>query len=159
MAGKIARHKEHSRGLLVIGGFKLLKGLALLAVGIAAPALLSKDVGPTLEHWANLFRVDPHNHYIHLLIEKCSSLDATKLKEFRVGTFVYAAVFLTEGIGLSLRQRWAEYLTIVTTGSFLPLEIYEIFKHVTAAKITLLLINILIVIYLVFELRRHPKHA
>jgi uncharacterized membrane protein (DUF2068 family) len=159
MAKKESRHKEHPRGLLVIAAFKLLKGLALLAVGIAAPAFLSKDVGPTLEHWANLFRVDPHNHYIHLLIEKLSLIDAKKLKEFRVGTFIYAAVFLTEGIGLALRKRWAEYMTILTTGSFLPLEVYEIFKHATLAKVILLLFNIAIVIYLVFELRRNPKHV
>jgi uncharacterized membrane protein (DUF2068 family) len=159
MARKESRNHEHSRGLLVIAAFKLLKGLALLAVGIAAPALLSKDVGPTLEHWANLFRVDPHNHYIHLLIEKLSLVDPKKLKEFRVGTFIYSVIFLTEGIGLALRKRWAEYLTIVTTGSFLPLEIYEIVRLATLAKIILLLFNIAIVVYLVFELRRNPKHA
>jgi len=159
MAGKMARHKEHPRGLLVIGGFKLLKGLALLAVGIAAPAFLSKDLGPTVEHLANLIRVDPHSHYFHLLIEKLSSIDPKKLREFRVGTFFYSALFFTEGFGLMFRKRWAEYLTIVSTASFMPLEIYEIFKHVTAAKIILLLVNILIVIYLVFELRRNPKHA
>jgi uncharacterized membrane protein (DUF2068 family) len=157
---KIKSHDhKHARGLLVIAVFKLLKGLALLAVGIAAPALLSKDVGPTLEHWANLFRVDPHNHYIHLVIEKLSLVDPKKLKEFRVGTFFYSAIFLTEGIGLALRKRWAEYLTIATTCSFLPLEVYEIVKQVSAAKVVLLLFNIAIVVYLVFELRRNPKHT
>jgi len=159
MARKESRHRAHPRGLLVIAAFKLLKGLALLVVGIAAPALLSKDVGPTLEHWANLFRVDPHNHYIHLLIEKLSLVDPQKLKAFRVGTFIYSGIFLTEGIGLALRKRWAEYLTIVTTGSFLPLEVYEIVRLATLAKILLLLFNIAIVVYLVFELRRNPKHA
>jgi len=159
MARKESRHRAHPRGLLVIAAFKLLKGLALLVVGIAAPALLSKDVGPTLEHWANLFRVDPHNHYIHLLIEKLSLVDPQKLKAFRVGTFIYSAIFLTEGIGLALRKRWAEYLTIVTTGSFLPLEVYEIVRLATLAKILLLLFNIAIVVYLVFELRRNPKRA
>jgi uncharacterized membrane protein (DUF2068 family) len=159
MARKKPHDHEHSRGLLVIAAFKFLKGLALLVVGITAPALLSKDVGPTVEHWANLFRVDPHNHYIHLLIEKLSLVDPKKLKEFRVGTFIYSAIFLTEGIGLALRKRWAEYLTIVTTGSFLPLEVYEIVRLATLAKIMLLLFNIAIVVYLVFELRRNPKHA
>lgn len=159
MAKNETRHKEHPHGLLLIGGFKLLKGLALLAVGFAAPALLSKDLGPNVEHLANLIRVDPHSHYIHLLIEKCSSLDAKKLKEFRVGTFFYSALFFTEGFGLMFRKRWAEYLTIVSTGSFMPLEIYEIVKHATPAKIILFLVNIGIVIYLVFELRRNPKHA
>ena len=29
--------------------------------------------------------------------------------------FLYAALFMTEGIGLALCRRWAEYMTIITT--------------------------------------------
>ena len=43
--------REHtSRGLLVIAAFKLLKGLALLAVGIGAHTLINKDFAAILEH-------------------------------------------------------------------------------------------------------------
>src|ERR1700736_5632092 len=71
--------------------------------------LLHKDVAAIIEHWVNLFRVDPQNHYINLLLEKLSIVDDRRLKELNIGTFVYSAIFFTEGIGLSLRKRWAEY--------------------------------------------------
>jgi uncharacterized membrane protein (DUF2068 family) len=74
-----------------------------------------------------------------------------------VGTFIYAAIFLTEGTGLALSKRWAEYFTIITTASFLPLELYEIIHRATIAKGVALVINIVVVIYLVRELRRYPK--
>jgi uncharacterized membrane protein (DUF2068 family) len=61
---------------------------------------------------------------------------------------------LTEGIGLALRKRWAEYLTIISTASLLPLEVYEILKRASAPKIVVLLANIAIVVYLVLEVRR-----
>ena len=149
--------KSHSRGLMLIAAFKLLKGFVLIAVGIGALHLLHRDVASVADQWVNAFRVDPHNRYILWLLTKLSSVDDRKLRELSVGTFIYAAVFLTEGTGLALHKRWAEYFTIITTGSFLPLEVYEVIHHVTAAKIVALIINIAVVIYLVRELRRYPK--
>jgi uncharacterized membrane protein (DUF2068 family) len=149
--------KPHSRGLLLIAAFKLFKGFTLLAVAIGALHLLHRDVASVADQWINAFRVDPHNRYIHWLLTKLSSVDDRKLRELSVGTFIYAAVFLTEGTGLAFRKRWAEYFTIVTTASFLPLEIYELIHHATIAKGVALVLNVAVLVYLVWELRRHPK--
>jgi uncharacterized membrane protein (DUF2068 family) len=149
---------KRPRGLLVIAVFKLFKGLALLAVGIGAHTLIHKDLLVEAQHWVDLFRIDPHNHYLHLILEKLGKVDAKKLRELSLGTFVYSVVFLTEGVGLALRKRWAEFLTIISTAGLIPLEIYEMVKHFTFPKVLLLLVNIVIVVYLVLELRRNPKH-
>lgn len=151
--------ESHSRGLLLIAVFKLFKALTLLAVGIGALNLMHKDVAAQLERWVELFRGDPHNQYIHWVLEKLSILDARKLEELSVGTFFYSALFLTEGIGLALRKRWAEYFTIVSTSLFIPLEVYELAKRVTLAKGILLLANAGIVVYLVMDLRRNTENS
>ena len=153
----MAGAKSQSRGLLLIAAFKLLKGLALIAVGIGAMKLLHKDVAAVAEHWVNAFQVDPHNRYILWLMEKLSIMNDKKLRELSIGTFVYAAVFLTEGTGLAFRKRWAEYFTIITTASFLPLELYELVQHTTIAKGLALILNTAVVVYLAWELKRHPK--
>src|SRR6202030_4432495 len=150
----MAEKTKGSRGLLLIAVFTLLKGLALLALGIGPLKMLHKDVAAEIAQWIDVLRVDPHNHYIQLLLDKLGMVDDRKLKALSVGTFFYSALFLTEGIGLALRKRWAEYLTIISTASLLPLEVYEIAKHVSAAKIVVLLANIAIVVYLVLEVRR-----
>jgi uncharacterized membrane protein (DUF2068 family) len=150
MAGKT----KGSRGLLLISAFKLIKGLALLALGIGVLSLLHKDVAAEVAQWIDALRVDPHNHYIQVLLEKLGVVDDRKLKALSMGTFFYSALFLTEGIGLALRKRWAEYLTIISTASLLPLEVYEIVRHVSAPKIVALIVNIAIVVYLVIEVRR-----
>jgi len=142
---------------MLIAVFKLLKGFALIAVGIGALHLLHKDVAAIADHWINAFRVDSHNRLILWLLEKLPLVDDKKLKELSVGTFFYAAIFLTEGTGLALRKRWAEYFTIITTASFLPLEVYEMLHHANVAKAVALVINIAVVIYLVWELRRSSK--
>jgi uncharacterized membrane protein (DUF2068 family) len=149
--------RTHGRGLRLIAAFKLIKGLALIAVGIGALRLLHRDVAAVVEHWVNVFRVDPHNHFINLLLAKLSILDDRRLKELSIGTFIYAGIFLIEGVGLALRKRWAEYFTIITTSSLLPIEIYELAKRVNIGKSVALMVNLAVVAYLVFELRCYPK--
>ena len=146
-----------SRGLRIIAAFKLFKGLVLFAVGIGAAKLLHKDLAFEVERWADIFRVDPNNHYFRRLLEKFLTLDDRKLRELSVGTFFYSALLLTEGTGLLLRKRWAEYFTIIATSSFLPLEIYELTKRVSAPRIIVLLLNVAVVVYLVVELFRNHK--
>lgn len=119
--------------------------------------MLHKDVAALVEHWINVFRVDPHNHFIDLLLGKLAILDDRRLKELSIGTFIYAAVFLVEGVGLALRKRWAEYFTIITTSSLLPIEIYELVRRVSIGRSLALVINLAVVAYLIYELRRFPK--
>jgi uncharacterized membrane protein (DUF2068 family) len=141
--------------LYLIAAFKLFKGLVLFAVGVGALKLLNKDLAVEVYRWANAFRVDPGNHYVQRLLERFSFLDDDrKLKALSVGTFFYSALLLTEGTGLLLRKHWAEYFTIIVTGSFIPLEIYEIIRRPSFAKGTVLLLNVAVVVYLAMNLRR-----
>lgn len=150
-------NRDRGRGLRLIAAFKLLKALGLIAVGMGALRLLHKDVAAVVEHWVNMFQVDPHSHFINLLLLKLAILNDRRLKELSVGTFVYAAVFLVEGTGLAFRKRWAEYLTIITTASLLPLEIYELVRRLSVSRSLVLAVNVAIVVYLAYELRRYPK--
>ncbi len=76
-----------------------------------------------------------------------------QLKELSLGTFLYAGLFATEGVGLLMRKRWAEYFTIITTSGLVPLELFELYRHFTPVKLAVLLINLLIVLYLVRRVR------
>jgi uncharacterized membrane protein (DUF2068 family) len=145
--------KSSSRGLILIGLFKLVKALLLIMVGIGALRLLHKDMTQTIMHWVNVLRVDPDNRFIHRLISKAFNVTPAKLKELSVGTFFYASLLLTEGTGLLLRKHWAEYFTVITTAALVPLEVYELAKHFTVAKLVVLAINIAIVVYLIVRLR------
>ncbi|MEU7182670.1 MULTISPECIES: DUF2127 domain-containing protein [Streptomyces] len=66
---------------------------------------------------------------------------------------VYALVEIVEGVGLWRAKRWAEYLTVVATAAFLPLEIYELTEKVSWLKIATLVINILAVLYIALAKR------
>jgi uncharacterized membrane protein (DUF2068 family) len=158
-ARRPASDRQGATTLLLIALFKLVKGILLVIVGIGALKLLRHDVAETVAHWVDILRVDPDNRFIHRLLSRLLSVSPNQLRAASVGTFVYAGLLLTEGTGLLLRKRWAEYFTIVTTAGLIPLEVYEISRHLTAAKVVVLLINAAIVVYLVVRVRRSGRSS
>lgn len=140
--------------LYLIAAFKLLKGLLLLAVAIGVLRLLREGAAAEVYRWADSFRVDPGNRFVRRLLVRLAGLNEKTLRELSLGTFLYAALFLTEGTGLFLRQRWAEYLTTIVTASFIPLEVYELARRPTVARGIVLALNVAVVIYLALDLRR-----
>jgi uncharacterized membrane protein (DUF2068 family) len=142
-----------NRLIRIIAAFKLLKAALLIALGIGAFKLLHKDVATMAEHWIEVFRLDPANHFIDFAVAKAANLRPDVIKKLGIGSFIYAGLFLTEGVGLWLLKRWAEWLAVIITGSLVPVEIYEIHRHPTPARITALAINLAIVGYLIYRIR------
>lgn len=70
-----------------------------------------------------------------------------------VGLLVDGVLEGVEGVGLWLAKRWAEYLTVVATAAFLPLEIHELLDRVTVTRVVAFLVNVAAVVYLVVAKR------
>jgi uncharacterized membrane protein (DUF2068 family) len=147
-------HRAGDMTLWLIGGFKLVKGLLLLAVALEALHLLHKDLGDVSVRWVAHLHLDTDNRYVDRALGKLLSLDDRRLKVISAGTFFYSALLLTEGTGLLLRRRWAEYFTVIVTGSFIPLELYELSRHISMTRLVVVAINVAVVWYLIVVLRR-----
>ena len=145
--------------LRLISIFKLIKSALFFAAGIGVLHLFHKDVGERLEQLLNHLHVDPDNRYARQLIKQVGRWTNTDLKLAAISliSFFYSALFGTEGVGLWLRKRWAEWFVVIVTGSLLPVEIYEIVHKVNAAKIILTTANLLILVYLIVVIRRKQK--
>jgi uncharacterized membrane protein (DUF2068 family) len=150
----MAARGKRDNWIFLIGLFKLFKGISLLIAGFGLLRLLHRDVATVTEHWIEVLRVDPDNRFIHRALLKIFKVTPKQLKELSVGTFVYSAVFLTEATGLLARKHWAEYMTLISTGLFIPLEVYEIHRHFTILKLVVTVVNLLIVWYLAVRIRR-----
>jgi uncharacterized membrane protein (DUF2068 family) len=145
--------------LRLIALFKFLKTALLIALGIGALRLIHMDVAAVLEHFVLRLGLDPGGHYVGSALEKAANLTPSRVESVAIGSFIYAALFLTEGIGLWMLKRWAEWLTVIITSSLLPVEVYEIFRHPSAGKVLVLILNIGIVAYLIYQMRRNPRAA
>jgi len=143
----------------VIALFKLLKAALLIAVGMSALHLLHKDVASVAEHWVRVLGLDPGNRYVDKALAKVADLTPQKIRNFGIVSFIYAGLFLTEGIGLWMVKRWAEWFSVIITTSLVPFEIYEIHRHPSAIKGLVLVINIAVVLYLLYRIRNERPES
>jgi uncharacterized membrane protein (DUF2068 family) len=144
---------HHDRWLIIIGTFKILEGVLFVLLGLGVIRLLHRDIGDMLLRAVLALRLDTESRFVNLLLEKVQLLTPHKMRLISVGIFLKAGLDFVEGIGLALEKRWAEWLTIGLTASFLPWEIFEIAKHFTWMKVGITLLNLLVLIYLVWVQR------
>jgi uncharacterized membrane protein (DUF2068 family) len=86
-------------------------------------------------------------------IRRTFSYKHTTLIVVAAALLAYALIEIVEGVGLWLAKRWAEYLTVVATAAFLPLEIYELTEKVSGIKIATLILNVIAVLYILLAKR------
>jgi len=141
-------------GIRVIGIFKLVSAILLVGLGYGIFRQVGGDPEKLIEQLVGSLKLDPGNRYIHQVLEAVSGVSQRQLKLASAGTFVYALLYATEGIGLVLQRRWGEYFTVIMTGSLIPLEVWEVVLKVTGLRVFLLALNVAIVAYLVVQLRR-----
>ena len=90
--------------------------------------------------------------FLHSL-EHVFTLRTRTLYLLALGAAAYAALEGVEAVGLWLQKRWAEYLTFVATGVFLPYEVYELSRSVSPLKVAALVVNVAIAAYLLYAKR------
>lgn len=150
--------REHSRDriLTAIAVFKFVKAFLLVATGVGALRLLNPTVADHARRWisALAWQIDPDAW--PALEARLAWLQSPKLKLLSVAAFSYSMLFAVEGFGLWRAKRWAEYLTIVATCSFIPFEVYELTRRLTWPRVLTLVINLLVVVYLIWRVRRRP---
>ena len=131
---------RRDRVVVAIALFRLAKAVLLI---VAAAGVLHARL------W--LARLPFHHEYafVNHSVAFITRMPLARVHELAVALLVYALLFTIEGTGLLMRQRWAEWLTIIATTSFIPFELYEVARRVTAVRIVTVLLNIAVVIYLV----------
>jgi uncharacterized membrane protein (DUF2068 family) len=139
---------KHNHWLILIAAFKLAQALLFAALGVGALKLLHKDVGDELTRFAEHMRFNPESRFVNFLLDRASLLTDQQLRRIGAVVFIYAGLDMIEGIGLYFEQTWAEYLTLAITASFLPLEVFEVYRRITLIRVSLLVVNALVFLYL-----------
>src|SRR5438270_10427789 len=157
----ILQGKRRVRYLTIIALFKILKGMLLFALGFsllflhARPAWLDQ-----ISDWADDQLLLHHSRAVTFLLNKLQEMLAGgALRATGILSLFYCGVLFTEGIGVYLQQRWAEFLMIFATGALIPLEIRHFFHQPTVGAAVLLLANCFIVWFLYRVLKREPTDA
>jgi uncharacterized membrane protein (DUF2068 family) len=139
--------------LRVIAIWKLVHAVFFTAVGFGLLKLRHHNIVDFLND--NLivpYHLNPESHFVDWMLDQAQKVSPHMLVLAGYASFIYASLFAVEGIGLYLRKHWAEWLVVVTTGFFLPLELYELFHRVVWWKFLILAGNVLIVAYLIHRI-------
>jgi uncharacterized membrane protein (DUF2068 family) len=125
----------------------------LIAFGLGALQLLDPDTTIRVQSWTNAVATSSDRRFVQHLVADALGFSPGRLEVLVLGAFLYSAMFATEGVGLWRGRRWAEYLTAVTTASFVPIELFEVLQHVSVLRVGALVLNVAAVVYLVYRLR------
>jgi uncharacterized membrane protein (DUF2068 family) len=134
------------KATILVGG-----GIALLVLNEREglhQAILNVEAQYNLESGRGLWR-----QLVDLVLQHVAGFPDSRIVALAVAGFLYAALEAFEGVGLLLRRRWAEYLVLVATAVFLPVEIRELALKPSVFKGLALLVNVLIVAYLIWRKR------
>ena len=136
-------------GLRAVAAFEGLKGALVLAAGCGALALVHRDLQAVAENVVRHLHMNPASRVPRIFLEAASKTTDARLWGLAALAAVYAAVRLAEAYGLWNGRRWAEWLGAASGGLYVPVEVYEIARHVTVTRAVLLVGNVLVVAYLV----------
>src|SRR5438105_6365253 len=161
----ILQKPRRVRYLKIIALFKIFKGVLLFLLGFSILFLNSRPVWlDQISDWADDQLLLAHSKTIIFLLNKLQdALAGGALRATGILALFYCAVLFTDGIGVYMQKRWAEFLMIFATGALIPLELRHvwhrlIFHWPILAPLLLLLANCFIVWFLYMVLRR-DKHT
>jgi uncharacterized membrane protein (DUF2068 family) len=103
--------------------------------------------------------VNRSNHGVVHDLQRLFAISTNNLYLVGIGVAAYACLEGVETVGLWLGKRWAEYLTFIATVIFIPYEIDELAKGVSALKLITFLLNLAIAVYLVWAKRLFGLHG
>ena len=151
--------RAHHTGLAVIAVFKLVKGLLLLLLGLGLLKLVHAEIATLFSLLIEALHLNADSRLIHALVLKVDALQPHSVLLAGLVSLGYAGMLLVEGVGLWLEFTWAAYLTVVSTSLLLPFELYEVFEQVSMLRVGVLLLNLVIVLYLISQLKRHTLRS
>ena len=145
------------RALRAIALFEAAKGLAALAAVIGLLDLLHHDVHKLVLALLWRFHLDPQTHYPGLLLHYADLLSTLNLRTLAPLALGYITLRLAEAWGLWKEKMWAEWLAALSGALYLPLEAGHLLHRPTLINGAVLLANLLVVGFMVFQLWRRLK--
>lgn len=158
-AEDVTPESRHRFGLRMIAVYKMVQALGLVMAAAVAFHLKHQRNLDQLLGWLAHLSLSDAGSVRRQAMGALIALGPRRFVVIGVVALGYAALFATEGVGLWRRKHWAEWLTVIATGSLIPIELYEVARHPGALKLGVLLANVVIVIYLArIAMQPHKRH-
>ena len=168
-ASGAAKRSTGSRGIFLIAVFDLIKAVLFLFAAWGVFRLVDRNTQVALTRLLHVFRLNGDHAIVRSLLVKANLITDPDKRILSGVLLLYTVLYAIEGIGLLLRRRWAEYFAAAMTAIPLPFEAHTLLHHATHAirlldpifvlKLIVLVINVGIVSFLIYHLRRAAPRA
>jgi uncharacterized membrane protein (DUF2068 family) len=137
-----------------IAAERAARAVVLIAVGLVLVTHPHANWASEITHLGERLGLDPKGGWFQKLLDKVSKINANEDVVFGVAGLAYGILEGVEAYGLWRRRRWGEWLTVIATSLLFIPEVWELSKGATLLKLGALLVNIAVVAYLIWRLRR-----
>jgi uncharacterized membrane protein (DUF2068 family) len=143
------RNRHVNRGIRIVALLEAAKGTAVIIAGFGLMALVHRDVQAVAEDIVRHLHINPARHFPRIFLDAAAASTDGRLWAMALTAMLYSVIRFAEAYGLWREQVWAEWFGILSGAIYLPVEVYELTVHVSAVKISILLVNLMVVGWLV----------
>ncbi|MBT1071495.1 DUF2127 domain-containing protein [Pelotalea chapellei] len=145
-------------GIYLVALFEGAKGAIVILAGFGLLSFIHKDLRLAAEQLVTHLHINPAQHYPRIFIDAAGNITNGQLVALALAAMIYSIVRFTEAYGLWKRQAWAEWFGLLSGGIYVPVELFEVLRGSTWPKVSVLIVNLGIVLYLFFAII-HPKRS
>jgi len=149
-----AEDARHDRLLPWIAAERTFRAIVLLGVGIALVSHPHANWASDVSHLAQHFGLDPKDNWVQRVMNDVSKIHTHQDLVFGGAAIAYGILEAFEAYGLFKRRPWGEWLTVVATSLLFIPEIWELTKSASVLKVGAVVLNVAVVAYLLWRLRR-----
>ncbi|MFC0251441.1 DUF2127 domain-containing protein [Massilia consociata] len=143
-----------SQGIRSIAVLEAAKGMVVLLAGFGLFSLVHHDVQRVAEALVAHAHLNPASHTPRVFIAYAGQLDDARLMQLAGAAIAYSAVRMVEAYGLWHGRAWGEGFAAASGAIYVPFELRELYHRPGLLSVCLLLVNLAIVAFMVYSLRR-----
>ncbi len=146
----VAHSSGHKKGLRTVAVLEAVKGLLALAASFVFLEIVHKnvDLEDAAQNLLYYLHIDPDRRLSQAFVHAAGKVMDANVTLVLVIAFIYAAGRFVEGYGLWRQRAWGEWLAIISGAVYLPFELYKLIRHPNWIHWTILLVNIVVVLYI-----------
>lgn len=146
-------------GLNAIALLEGIKGVLALFVVVSVNVLAGRDLHQLAEQMMAQWSISTTNHYVSLVLSLIESVTHKSLVLVTSIALLYACFRFVMAYGLWHRLRWTEWFAFISGSLYIPFELYAIFQTPSLIHVSILLFNLIVVMYLYWVLKRGAKSS
>ena len=151
-------HDRNLQALRAVASFELTKGLIVVLAALGVVFAVGHDPWDIADAVLRLLHISPDHHFAQVFLDWADTLTDAKLWTIAAAACVYSILRFVEAYGLWYARTWAEWIALISGSVYLPFEVYKLIHRQSLLHITILVVNLIIVLYMAYLLKTGKGH-